>query len=35
MTRRKRYKLPITPPQMTNHGNFIVSLGQLDADLGR
>ncbi|MDE2347906.1 MAG: NAD(P)/FAD-dependent oxidoreductase, partial [Gammaproteobacteria bacterium] len=28
MTRRKRYRLP-TPPQMANHGNFIVSLGQL------
>ena len=28
LTRRKRFKLP-TPPQMANHGNFIVSLGQL------
>jgi electron-transferring-flavoprotein dehydrogenase len=28
MTRRKRYRLP-TPPQMGNHGNLIVSLGQL------
>jgi len=28
MTRTKRYKLP-TPPQMHNHGNFIVSLGNL------
>ena len=28
MTRRKRYRLP-TPPQMANHGNFIISLGQL------
>ncbi len=29
MTRNKRYKLPVTPPQMENHGNFIISLGQL------
>jgi electron-transferring-flavoprotein dehydrogenase len=28
LTRRRRFKLP-TPPQMTNHGNFILSLGQL------
>ncbi|HVC01943.1 MAG TPA: electron transfer flavoprotein-ubiquinone oxidoreductase [Steroidobacteraceae bacterium] len=28
LTRRKRWRLP-TPPQMANHGNFIVSLGQL------
>ena len=28
LTRAKRYKLP-TPPQMNNHGNFIVSLGNL------
>jgi electron-transferring-flavoprotein dehydrogenase len=28
LTRRKRYKLP-TPPQMANHGNVILSLGQL------
>jgi electron-transferring-flavoprotein dehydrogenase len=28
LTARKRYKLP-TPPQMNNHGNFIVSLGNL------
>ncbi|MDE1924395.1 MAG: electron transfer flavoprotein-ubiquinone oxidoreductase [Gammaproteobacteria bacterium] len=28
MTRRKRRRLP-TPPQMANHGNFIISLGQL------
>ncbi len=34
MTRRKRYELPITPPQMVNHGNFIVSLGQLIPILG-
>ena len=28
LTRTKRYRLP-TPPQMANHGNFIVSLGNL------
>jgi len=28
MTKTGRYKLP-TPPQMNNHGNFIVSLGNL------
>jgi electron-transferring-flavoprotein dehydrogenase len=28
LTKAKRYKLP-TPPQMNNHGNFIVSLGNL------
>jgi electron-transferring-flavoprotein dehydrogenase len=28
LTRTKRYKLP-TPPQMNNHGNYIVSLGNL------
>jgi electron-transferring-flavoprotein dehydrogenase len=33
MTRRKRYRLP-TPPQMANHGNFIISLGQLIPILG-
>src|SRR5271169_6675321 len=26
MTRRKRYRSPITPPQMNNHGNLIISL---------
>ncbi|MEO8459533.1 MAG: NAD(P)/FAD-dependent oxidoreductase, partial [Dokdonella sp.] len=25
------HKLPVTPPQMNNHGNFIVSLGALCA----
>jgi electron-transferring-flavoprotein dehydrogenase len=34
MTRRKRYRLP-TPPQMANHGNFIISLGQLIPILGQ
>src|SRR3984957_19404077 len=34
MTRRKRYRLP-TPPQMANHGNFIISLGQLVPILGQ
>ncbi len=33
MTRRRRFKLP-TPPQMANHGNLIVSLGQLTPILG-
>jgi electron-transferring-flavoprotein dehydrogenase len=28
LTRNKRYKLP-TPPQMANHGNFIIALGNL------
>ncbi len=34
MTRRKRIKFPIVPPQLWNHGNFIVSLGQLLPILG-
>ena len=34
MTRHKRYRSPITPPQMSNHGNFIISLGQLVVILG-
>ena len=34
LTRHKRYKLPVTPPQMRNHGNFIISLGQLVPILG-
>jgi electron-transferring-flavoprotein dehydrogenase len=34
MTRSKRYRSPITPPQMNNHGNFIISLGQLVPILG-
>ena len=33
MTRRKRYRV-LTPPQMNNHGNFIISLGQLVPILG-
>ncbi|MBS0612091.1 MAG: electron transfer flavoprotein-ubiquinone oxidoreductase [Proteobacteria bacterium] len=33
LTARKRHKLP-TPPQMNNHGNFIISLGQLTPILG-
>jgi electron-transferring-flavoprotein dehydrogenase len=33
LTRSKRYRLP-TPPQMANHGNFIISLGNLAAYLG-
>jgi len=34
MTRRKRFRL-MTPPQMANHGNLIVSLGQLIPLLGQ
>src|ERR1700759_393338 len=34
MTRRKRINFPIVPPQLNNHGNFIVSLGQLIPILG-
>jgi electron-transferring-flavoprotein dehydrogenase len=34
LTRRGRFKLP-TPPQMANHGNLIVSLGQLTPILGQ
>jgi electron-transferring-flavoprotein dehydrogenase len=34
LTRTRRYKLP-TPPQMNNHGNFIVSLGNVVTLLGR
>ncbi len=33
LTRGGRYRLP-TPPQMQNHGNFIISLGQLTPLLG-
>jgi electron-transferring-flavoprotein dehydrogenase len=33
LTAARRYKLP-TPPQMANHGNFIVSLGNVVAYLG-
>jgi electron-transferring-flavoprotein dehydrogenase len=35
MTRRQRYRSPITPPQMNNHGNLIISLGQLVPILGQ
>lgn len=35
LTRRKRIKSPITPPQMVNHGNLIISLGQLIPILGQ
>jgi len=34
LTRRRRFKLP-TPPQMANHGNLILSLGQLTPVLGQ
>jgi electron-transferring-flavoprotein dehydrogenase len=33
LTKTRRYKLP-TPPQMNNHGNFIVSLGNVVTLLG-
>ena len=33
LTKSKRFKLP-TPPQMNNHGNFIVSLGNVVTMLG-
>jgi electron-transferring-flavoprotein dehydrogenase len=33
LTRRKGFRLP-TPPQMKNHGNFIISLGSLVRKLG-
>jgi electron-transferring-flavoprotein dehydrogenase len=35
LTRRGRMKSPMVPPQMRNHGNFIVSLGQLIPILGQ
>ncbi len=35
MTRSRRFKSPVTPPQMWNHGNFIISLGQLVPILGQ
>lgn len=35
LTRRKRIKFPIVPPQLKNHGNLIVSLGQLVPLLGQ
>jgi electron-transferring-flavoprotein dehydrogenase len=34
LTRSGRFKLPITPPFLRNHGNFIVSLNQLTKWLG-
>jgi electron-transferring-flavoprotein dehydrogenase len=35
MTKTKRIKWPVVPPQMNNHGNLIVSLGQLVPLLGQ
>jgi electron-transferring-flavoprotein dehydrogenase len=29
LTAKGKFRSPITPPQMNNHGNFIISLGQL------
>ena len=34
LTKKKSYKLP-TPPQMNNHGNYIISLGKLCSWLGQ
>ncbi|MGH9326734.1 MAG: 4Fe-4S dicluster domain-containing protein [Terriglobia bacterium] len=34
LTSRRRYKLPITPPFLRNHGNYIVSLNQFVKWLG-
>ena len=33
MTKTGSFKFPIVPPQMNNHGNYIVSLGALTAKL--
>jgi electron-transferring-flavoprotein dehydrogenase len=35
LTETKAYKFPITPPQMHNHGNYIVSLGNVVRWLGQ
>ena len=29
LTKKKSFKFPIVPPQMNNHGNYIISLGNL------
>lgn len=29
LTKKKAFKFPIVPPQMNNHGNYIISLGNL------
>jgi electron-transferring-flavoprotein dehydrogenase len=29
LTKRSHYRSPVTPPQMNNHGNYIVSLGDV------
>jgi electron-transferring-flavoprotein dehydrogenase len=34
LTERSGYKLPITPPPLRNHGNFVVSLNKLTRWLG-
>jgi len=34
MTERRAWKLPITPPPLRNHGNYIVSLNKLAKWLG-
>ena len=35
LTRRFAFKSPVLPPQMNNHGNYIVSLGDVTRWLGR
>jgi electron-transferring-flavoprotein dehydrogenase len=35
LTRTRAFRSPITPPQMNNHGNYIVSLGDVVRWLGR
>lgn len=34
LTRKRRFRLPISPPFLRNHGNYIVSLNQLTKWLG-
>ncbi len=34
LTKNKAFRLPLTPPQMNNHGNYIISLGALGKWLG-
>ncbi|WP_207456217.1 electron transfer flavoprotein-ubiquinone oxidoreductase [Azospirillum sp. SYSU D00513] len=34
LTETKAYKAPVNPPQMNNHGNYIISLGNLGRWLG-
>jgi len=34
LTKARAYRSPVTPPQMNNHGNYIVSLGDVVRWLG-